>query len=163
MKLFQIDYKHLILLLLPTFLRRSRIFAFLCALTFGVSEMHGRFLKNREANLLRIKRNGQVCYLRGLLSDELDAEKRRIIISDGYVEGDWIFAMTEGDAFQLLIDKPGIMVYSGDTIIGNTAFFYVDVPWGKDDENLNNRLKNYLNEYKLLSKKYIIRYEQTKL
>ena len=53
------------------------------------------------------------------------------------------------------------MVYSQDLIIGNTAFFNVLVPWGKEQTDLNNRLRNFLNEYKLLSKKYIIQYGQT--
>lgn len=162
MKLFQIEYKRLVLLLLPTFIRKSRIFAFLCALTFGVSELHVRFLKNRDVNLLRIKRNGQVCYLRGLLNDELDPTGRRILLTDASVEGDWIFAMNEGESYQLLINTAGVLVYSEDFIIGNTAFFNVYVPWGKEQADLNNRLRNFLNEYKILSKKYIIQYGQTK-
>ncbi|MEG2276686.1 MAG: hypothetical protein RSA53_05555 [Odoribacter sp.] len=159
MKLFQIDYKRLVLLLLPTFLRQPRLFAFLNALTFSVSELYIRFIKNREVHLLRLKRNGQVCYLRGLLNDELDPEQRRITVTDGIQEGDWVFAMDEGEAYQLLIDHSGVIVYNESLIISNTAFFYVSVPWTKDEENLNNRLRNYINEYKLLSKKYMISYE----
>lgn len=161
MKLFQIDYKRLAMLLLPTFLRRPRIFAFLCALTFSVSELHVKFLKNRDVNLLRIRRNGQTCYLRGMLNDELDAGERRIRITGTDTEGDWVFAMDEGEAYQLLVNTAGPMVYSQDLIIGNTAFFNVLVPWGKEQTDLNNRLRNFLNEYKLLSKKYIIQYGQT--
>lgn len=159
MNLFRIDYKRLVLLLLPTFLRRPRLFAYLRAMTFGVAELHVKFLKNRDNNLLRIKRNGQVCYLRGLLNDELDPTERRIIIADGDAEGDWLFAVDESEPYQLLVDNPGLLVYSEVLIIANTAFFYVTVPWSKESENLNNRLRNYLNEYKLLSKKYIIRHE----
>lgn len=159
MKLYQIDYKRLVLLILPTFLRKPRLFAFLCALTFGISELHAKFMKNRDRNLLRIKRNGQVCYLRGMLNEELDPDSRRIKIEDGEAEGNWIFAMDEEEAYQLLVSGAGILVYSENLIIENTAFFYVSVPWNSGDTNLNNRLRNYLNEYKLLSKKYIIHYE----
>lgn len=159
MKLYQIDFKRLVLLLLPTFLRKPRLFAFLCALTFSVRELHAKFLKNRNENLLRIKRNGQVCYLRGMLNDELAPEERRIQIKDGTTEGDWIFAMDEDEAYQLFIDTGGIMVYSEARIISNTAFFYVFIPWSKEQTDLNNRLRNFLNEYKLLSKKYIIQHE----
>lgn len=163
MRLFQIDYKRLVLLLLPTFLRKPRLFAFVCALVFSISELHVKFLKSRNANLLRIKRNGQVCYLRGLLNDELDPIERRIQVTDATAEGDWVFAMSEGEAYQLLINAEGVLVYSEDLIIGNTAFFNVLVPWGKEQADLNNRLCNFLNEYKLLSKKYIIQYGQTEL
>lgn len=159
MKLYQIDYKRLALLLLPTFLRKPRIFAFLSAFVFGVSVLHNRFMKNRTANLLRIKRNGQVCYLKGMLNDELDPDKMRIRITDQDVEGDWVFAMDEEEPYQLFIDNKGITVYGEGLIITNTAFFYVSVPWKKEDTNMNDRMKSFLNEYKLLSKKYIISYE----
>lgn len=162
MKLYQIDFKRLVLLLLPTFLRRPRLFAFLCALTFGVAELHVRFLKLRDSDLLRIRRNGQVCYLRGLLNDELDPVNRQIKIRDAADEGDWVYAMDEGEAYQLLIDGTGTMVYDETLIIANTAFIYVLVPWKKEETNLNNRLHSYLREYKLLSKKYMIRYEQAR-
>lgn len=159
MRLYQIDYKRLVVLLLPTFLRKPRIFAFLCALTFSVSELHSRFLRNRDANLLRLKRNGQTCYLRGMLNDELDSGERRITITDGSEEGDWVFAYDEAAPYPLLLDAEGVMVYAEALIIANTAFFYVDVPWSESEKDKNNRLRNFLNEYKLLSKRYIIRYE----
>lgn len=161
MKLYQIDYKKLVVLLLPTFMRKPRLFAFLHALIFGISELHVKFLKSRNANLLRIKRNGQVCYLRGLLNDELDPVGRRILITDVTAEEDWIFALDESDAYQLLINTAGEIVYSEDLIIGNTAFFNVSVPWTNDNTNLNNRLRDFLNKYKILSKNYIFNYEQT--
>ena len=89
------------------------------------------------------------------------AGERRIRITETDSEGDWVFAMDEGEAYQLLVNTAGPMVYSQDLIIGNTAFFNVLVPWGKEQTDLNNRLRNFLNEYKLLSKKYIIQYGQT--
>lgn len=161
MKVYQINYKKLVLLLLPTFLRQPRWFAFLNALTFGVSELHGKFLNSVDNHLRRLKCNGQVCYLRGMLNDELDAAARRIRITDAESEGDWLFALDEEEPYQLFADTEGIMTYSEDLIIGNTAFFNVSVPWSKDQTDINNRLRNFLNEYKLLSKKYIIQYGQT--
>lgn len=159
LNLYQIDYKRLVLLLLPTFLRKPRLFAFLRAATFGVSELHVAFLKNRDVNLLRLKRNGQVCYLRRMLNDELDAEDRRIRITDADPEGDWVFALDEEEAYQLFIGSEGMLVYSENLVFGNTAFFNVFVPWSSGETDKNNRLQNFLNEYKLLSKKYILSYE----
>lgn len=161
MKLYQINYKKLVLLLLPTFLRQPRWFAFLNALTFGVSELHGQFLKSRDSHLFRIRRNGQVCYLRGMLNDELDPVARRIQVADAEPEGDWLFAMDEEEPYQLFVRTENVMIYSEGLIIGNTAFFNVSVPWKEEQTDINNRLRNFLNEYKLLSKKYIIQYGQT--
>lgn len=159
MKVFQINYKRLVLLILPTFLRQPRIFAFLTAMTYAVSELHSQFIKNREGNLFRLQLNGQVCYLRKLLTEKLD---RRIKLSDGDTDGDWVFALNEEEPYQLLIENDGTMVYKDNLIIKNEAYFIVSVPWLESDEDKNNRLRSFLNEYKLLSKKYIIRYEQTK-
>lgn len=159
MKLFQIDYKRLVLLLLPTFLRRPRIFAFLTAFVFGISEIHARFLKSREAALCRIRRNGQVCHLGGMLNDEFDPALRRITITDGDAEGDWLMAMHADQPYQLFVGNGDEFVYAESLIIANTAIFYVCVPWPQSDVNQTNRMRNLLNEYKLLSKKYTIRHE----
>lgn len=163
MNLYRIDYKRLVLLLLPTFLRKPRLFAFLSALTFSISELHVKFIKNRDANLSKIKRNGQVCYLRGMLNDELDPQERRIRITGADKEGDWVFAMEEEFYNQLFVYTEGTMVYSEDLIISNTAIFTVSVPWKEEQTDLNRRLRNFLNEYKILSKEYLIQYGQTKL
>lgn len=163
MNLYQIDYKRLVLLLLPTFLRRSRIYAFLTAMVFSVEELHRQFTRNREANLLRIRRNGQVCYLRALLNDELDPVQRRITLDDASQPGNWLMIYDEAASYQTLIrSEPGTntdpvhILYDEAAILENTSFFTVTVPWNVKMEDSTNRLRSLLNEYKLLSKTYII-------
>lgn len=179
MKLYQIDYKRLVLLLLPTFLRRSRIYAFLTAMTFGVEELHRQFSRQRETNLLRCRRNGQVCYLRALLNDELDPVQRRITLKDASQPGNWLMIYDENASYQTLIrSEPGTdsnfipisnldsnpgaspvhILYDEAAILENTSFFTVTVPWSVKMEDSTNRLRSLLNEYKLLSKTYIINY-----
>lgn len=168
MKLFQIDYKRLVLLLLPTFLRQSRIFAFMTALTFSVSSLYDTFKANRERNLRRLKFNGQVCYLQKMLNDELDFVARRISISDKSSEGQWLIAMDEVEPYQLFVmpeqlnaegkmeaDR-GNLIFDEGLLISDTAIFHLSVPWAETDIDMDNRLKSLLNEYKLLSKKYKI-------
>lgn len=162
MKWFEIDYKRLVLLLLPTFLRRPRLYAFLTAMTFGVEELHRQFSRQREANLLRCRRNGQVCYLRALLNDELDPVQRRITLEDASQPGNWLMIYAENASYQTLIrSEPGAAVhilYDEAAILENTSFFTVTVPWNAQMEDSTNRLRSLLNEYKLLSKTYIINY-----
>ena len=178
MKWFEIDYKRLVLLLLPTFLRRPRIYAFLTAMTFGVEELHRQFSRQRDANLLRCRRNGQVCYLRALLNDELDPVQRRITLEDASQPGNWLMIFDESTSYQTLIrsepgtdsnfipisnpiSNPGAAVhilYDEAAILENTSFFTVTVPWNVQMEDSTNRLRSLLNEYKLLSKTYIINY-----
>lgn len=183
MKWFEIDYKRLVLLLLPTFLRRARIYAFLTAMTFGVEELYRQFLRQRDVNLLRLRRNGQVCYLRALLNDELDPVQRRITLEDATQPGDWVMIYSETASYQTLIrSEPGTdsnplpnsnpdsnpvpvsgsapvhILYDEAGILENTSFFTVTVPWNVKMEDSTNRLRSLLNEYKLLSKTYIINY-----
>ena len=56
MKLFQIDFQRLILLILPPCLRFPRIYALLLAMTFGIEELYRSFSRQREANLTRLRR-----------------------------------------------------------------------------------------------------------
>ena len=183
MKWFELDYKRLVLLLLPTFLRRPRIYAFLTAMTFGVEELHRQFTRQRDANLLRCRRNGQVCYLRALLNDELDPVQRRITLEDASQPGNWLMIYDETASYQTLIrSEPGTdsnfipisnpyadsvpnsgytpvhILYDEAAILENTSFFTVTVPWNAQMEDSTNRLRSLLNEYKLLSKTYIINY-----
>lgn len=166
MKLFQIDYRRLVLLLLPTFLRRSRLYAFLTAMVFGIEELHRHFTRQRDANLLRCRRNGQVCYLRALLNDELDPVQRRITLDDASQPGEWVMIFDENASYQTLIQsEPGKeskavhILYDEGAILENTSFFTVTVPWNVKMEDSTNRLRSLLNEYKLLSKTYIIIYK----
>lgn len=213
MKLFQIDYRRLVLLLLPTFLRRFRIYAFLTAMTFGVEELHRQFTRSRDTNLLRLRRNGQVCYLRALLNDELDPVQRRITLEDASQPGEWVMIYDENASYQTLIQSepgnggnpisnsnfqsgsnsgtdsvsdrglvrgfgsvrgsgsgadsvsgfrsasvPVHILYDEGAILENTSFFTVNVPWNVKMKDSTNRLRSLLNEYKLLSKTYIINY-----
>lgn len=159
MKIYSINYERLVILLLPTFLREQTIFAIVKTLIISVSALHSSFLRQREVNLLRIHRNGQVCNLRRLLNDELDSVLRRISISNAEMEGGWVFVMNESATNQVLIDDDDVMVYSEDLNIAKIDAFSVTVPWLKSETALTSRLRNYLNQYKLLSKEYIIHYE----
>lgn len=155
MQVFQINYQKLVLLLLPVFLRKERLFAFLRGLTAGVACLHGDFLFNRTANLRNLTCNGQVCRLEGLLNDEFDPELRRIRIDDAELEGDWFHALEESAPGQLFA-AADTMLYSETLIVSNTAVFYVFIPFLLTETDKINRLQSLLNKYTLASKQYII-------
>lgn len=223
------------------------MYAFLSAMVFGVEELHRQFTRSRDANLLRCRRNGQVCYLRALLNDELDAVQRRIRLDDASQPGEWVMIYDENASYQTLVgsergyggnpisnsisnvdSKPGgglglvgglglasvrgsgsgsgsvsvfrsasntqsgsgsgtdsvsvrglgsgtdsvsdrglvgdlgsgavHILYDEASILENTSFFTVNVPWNAKMEDSTNRLRSLLNEYKLLSKTYLINY-----
>ena len=79
---YNIDWNRLILLLLPTFLRKPIMFSFIKALIAPMESLHYEWKQRRAANLLKISYNGQKCYLRKALNDVADPELRRIVIQD---------------------------------------------------------------------------------
>ena len=162
MKLFQIDYKALVTLLLPTFLRRPVMTAFLRAQVSGVQRVYNRFVKNRNDNLYRLKINGQVCYLRRALNDAFPEAGGQIRIDDGALSGLWRYAWDEDyDPYRnyLLIPDEGTLFWDKDTILEGVSGFVVYAPGSIYDINNDARMRALLNEYKLLSKNYTIVYE----
>jgi hypothetical protein len=177
-----IDYKRLVVQLLPTFMRFPALYALLYAMVYPVSTLRDRFLKNRADNLYKINQTGQVCYLRGMLNDNFDPTQRRILLIDG-VNSDWQFTYKEqtfnttdkgeplyvAAANSITSDSLGnsTLVFSGNTIvnipkrgsIGALGFdFSIKLPMelrGVADEN---HLKALVNYYKLASKRYDIQY-----
>lgn len=80
---YKIDFDKLILLLLPTFLRKQKIFGYLKALISPISNLHYRWNREvRNENLKKLSYNSQKCYLRGALNDRYDPFERRITISN---------------------------------------------------------------------------------
>jgi hypothetical protein len=182
-KIFDIDYKRLIVLLLPTFLRKPILFSFLKALIQPLIKIYDSFLLNRTQNLYKIDTTGQVCYLRKMLNDNFDSEQRRIYIGEG-LASDWIFVYlkslfnTSGgkqptcvgnaDSLSTTIGKKtyvfnsentGVTLISKQGTVGASGLdFTVMVPSelrGIVDES---RLTSLINYYKLASKRYAITY-----
>lgn len=67
--MFEIDFKRLVALLLPTVLRRPLIFGLLRAGVEAVEKVNSEFKSVRAGHVFRLTHNGQVCYLRGALNE----------------------------------------------------------------------------------------------
>jgi hypothetical protein len=79
---YKVDWDRLVLLLLPTFLRKPNLFGYIKALLSPVDSLHYNWKLMREANLNKLSYNGQKCYLRKALNDIADFELRRIYINE---------------------------------------------------------------------------------
>jgi hypothetical protein len=79
---YKIDFDRLILLLLPTFLRKPVLFGFLKAMVFSVSSLYDLWKQLRVTNLKKLSYNSQRCYMRGALNDVADPFDRRIYIDE---------------------------------------------------------------------------------
>lgn len=104
--IFNINFDKWVALMLPTFLRRRRFFAFcraLCApLYLGEDGLYNRFLQKRGDHIYRLSHNGQVCYLRAALNDAFGITKGFEIEDADDYEGEWVFAKDPTMPQQLL-------------------------------------------------------------
>jgi hypothetical protein len=162
MNKFEINYKRLVLLLLPTFLRKELLVAFLRAATSPVVTRYNLFLTNRSNNLYRLRMNGQVCYLRRVLYDAFPEAGGAIRIEDGVTVGWWLYAWdADYDPYSnyLPITDDGTVFCDKSTILEGVSGFTVIVPRALFNANNDAKLRSLLNNYKLLSKSYTIQYE----
>ncbi|WP_461632732.1 hypothetical protein [Labilibaculum euxinus] len=149
-KVFDIDIKKLIILLLPIDLRKSKIVAFLRAMATPVASLRYRFIVKRTADLYKLNHNSQVCYLRAALNDNFDVEERRIRIIDGnQYNRNYIY--TRGE------EKPefiGAIFLRDRADYADTGVdFIVEVPEGIYDQY---RMQALIDFYRLASKRYKI-------
>jgi hypothetical protein len=159
-QVFNISYRKLVVLLLPTFLRRPLLVAFLHACVAPIVTLHRLFMVNRTNNLYRLRMNAQVCYLRKALNDAFPSVNGAIQIRDADRGGKWMFAYDQDvDHTALIIEDSGTMFYGRAAIIEQAAGFEVVVPPLLKTPNNDTKLRVLLNQYKLLSKKYTIIYE----
>ena len=79
---YDVNFKRLALLLLPTFWRRPLFAAMAYAAVSPLQYLHTRFILWKRESDYRLEHNGQVCYLRALLNDKFDPIDRRITITE---------------------------------------------------------------------------------
>lgn len=149
---YKIDFDRLVLLLLPTFLRKPVLFGYIKALVSPIASLHYKWEQMRAANLLKLSYNGQRCYLRGVLNDRYDPDLRRIYIDEvPELKGNYIFTPAENldyylDTMYLDLD------YSE---AGELVDFVVYVPSGILSTKTNEIIVT-LDFYKLAGKIYKI-------
>lgn len=175
---YTIDFKRLILSLLPTFLRKPLLYSLLKAMAQPVISLYDQFSKSRSENLYKLRITPQVCYLRKMLNDSFDIDLRGIYISDGN-PSNWVIAYTQAqlnatdgkqplwaagaDETQpnrlIFTTSDGVTMVPRQGDIGASGLdFNVMVPSrlrGVADEKKMASLVNY---YKLASKRYAISY-----
>ena len=138
-------------LLLPTFLRKEKMLAWLRALHFPLIKIVDDFNFNRNQNLYNLAHNGQVCYLRKALNDRFDVSERRIKITDGNrYKRQYIYTQGERKPKYL-----GVMYLRQNTDYADTGVdFIVEVPKGLKYNDYE--MKALIEFYKLASKRYKI-------
>lgn len=150
--MFEIDFKRLTVLQLPTLLRRPLIFGLLRAGVVAVERVYGEFTKARAEHVFRLTHNGQVCYLRAMLNYYFG---NGFSIGNMEQEGEWLYAVTEkGEQIPVAIAEPGPdvpVLYSEQALNAAQNDFVVFVParaWAKLAE-----IEAMVDKYKLITKR----------
>lgn len=162
MRLYQIDYKKLVVLLLPTMVRKPIAIVMLQCATKGIRLKHSEFTSNRDDNLYRLKHTGQVCYLRAVLNDAFPFRSRNFEIEDISATSEWVYALSEiefpYDQLKVTSEESEdrLQVWSEDYVLIETTPFCVKCPPEVfSNVDYMNRVRHLVNMYKLLSKRAV--------
>jgi len=153
--MFQIDYKKLIVWLVPSMLRQSIVMLLLRAAIMPIRELYDAFQLFMSDTLYRLNHNSQVCYLRAVLNDKFDLIERRILIDD--FEGlNRIYFWPESDRRD--IDFSVTQYFWPDASYADSGVdFTVIIPTGVAVTAAEMaRLNSTIKEYKLPGKNYNI-------
>lgn len=162
MSKYEINFKRLALLLLPTFWRKPIIGAITYATVSPLCYLHTRFILFRRESNYRLTHNGQVCYLRAVLNDQFDPIERRITVTeDADTMGILMLRNREEDKAILLPARE-----TGRAIIVNRRGFdgingfdfWINIPLVLLETVDVTRLKAIVSTYKLASKRFSINY-----
>ncbi len=154
MRIFELNLRRLVILLLPTFLRKARLVAWLQILIAPLEQLQYSFNQKRNSDLVTLTHNGQKCYLRKILNDTFDQGLRRIRIEDmTHFNAVYIYTSAENQPVYL---EEKYLYTSGEMQVSGVNFS-VRIP-----NTLRAReveIKALIEAYKIASKRYIIIYE----
>lgn len=164
MSKYDVNFKRLAVLLLPTVLRRPRLSALATVLMAPLSRMSLELKDYREAKAYRLRYNGQTCYLRAILNDRFDPDERRIEIREEESAILSPVACLRRDNSPLLVRNRGVdnqTLFFWRGLSGtNRIDFWVYVPESvRNGGNYSEaELKAMTNTFRLASKRYGITY-----
>lgn len=147
---YKVDFDRLVLLLLPTFLRKPVLFGYVRALITPIASLHYKWSRMRDENLIKLSYNSQRCYLRKALNDKYDPELRRITI-DGTLNQNQDYIYTSAENLDVYL---GVMYLAQDFNYSNSVVdFLVNVPGQLLNDKINE-ITATINFYKLPGKSY---------
>lgn len=161
-RIYDIRFKRLALLLLPTFWRRPLFAAMIYAAVQPLQELHTRFQRWRRDTDYRVRHNGQVCHLQALLNDLFDPFERRITLTDQAANiGTAILHGREAArpvSVPLRGTVPALILWRRGETDNANCDFWINLPLALYGEVDTARLKAVVNTYKPASKRYSINY-----
>ena len=154
MRIFELNLRRLVILLLPTFLRKARLIAWLQILIAPLEQLQYSFNQKRNSDLVTLTHNGQKCYLRKILNDTFDQGLRRIRIED-MTHFNAVYIYTEAENQPVYLEEK--YLYTSGEMQVNGVNFSVYIP--NELRAREVEIKALIEAYKIASKRYIIIYE----
>ncbi|MBR1839347.1 MAG: hypothetical protein IJ782_01985 [Prevotella sp.] len=164
MSKYDVEYKKLAVLLLPICLRQRTLIALLSVLVTPVQWLSERFAEYRAMKDMRLKHNGQVCYLRGILNDQFDPVARRIRVTDNESQHAAVIILRRLLHPVLRIDGRGkagykaLRIYRRGWEATGAVGFVVEIPQELRGTINEQELQAVVNTYKLAGTRYFINY-----
>ena len=160
----QIDYRKLVILLLPTFLRQPVLMAWLRAMAYPLQQLHDRHQAARTQRLYELRHTSQVCYIKDALNNEFGITDyaNGFEIEDINAPGEWVWIYDENvdrfdDEQHMLFDDP-TFIHNISAILPPTSAFFVMVPQSITiDETNEARIRSIMNKYRLASRTFEIK------
>ena len=160
----RIDYRKLVILLLPTFLRRPVLMAWLRAMVYPLQQLHDRHQSARTQRLYELHHTSQICFIKDALNNEFGITDYAtgFEIEDINAPGNWIWVYDENverfdDEQHMLFDEP-TWIHDTASILPPTSAFTVLVPKHIEiDETNDARIRSVVNKYRLASRTFEIK------
>ncbi|WP_160711302.1 hypothetical protein [Chitinophaga solisilvae] len=157
MKIFDVDYRRLVALMLPPVLRKPVLQAWLNSIVYAVQLLYNDFRANRKNNLYRLSITPQVCYLQKALNDRYDYVSRRIRIGENILhDPKYIFRREALKPLYVAGRAAGQppFIYTRKETTDISVDFLVMLPAGL--RYTEDEMRAFINSYKLASKDYKI-------
>ena len=160
----RIDYRKLVILLLPTFLRRPVLMAWLRAMVYPLQQLHDRHQAARTQRLYELRHTSQICFIKDALNNEFGITDYAtgFEIEDISALGTGICVYDENverfdDEQHMLFDEP-TWIHDTSSILPPTSAFTVLVPKHIEiDETNDARIRSVVNKYRLTSRTFEIK------
>jgi len=162
--MYLVDWKRLVKLLLPTFLRKPVLEAFLQACITPIETIHAEFLEVKKEWDYRLNHDGKVWSLEEVLNDKFDKVKRRITIVDTIFQDD-VYVGNRDNREQVYIAlAPPVPPEGGEEEtmhIGSAPQYYQQADFIVNVPTLvllmnEVSIRNTVDMYKIAGKTYII-------
>lgn len=123
---YNIDYKRLVVLLLPSFLRRPMLVSYLHVLVTPVGNLYQKWIGFRAENLYKIEHTGQVYSLENVLNDAFSKQDRLIYLTgSSFVKQRYLYSKLEEKPIFL---NEKMYLYQKTAYQDNGYDFFVFVP-----------------------------------